>query len=395
MILTRLVRMQLAGLAIATVVGCIVMATVFLRVPEAVGLGRYTVSVAFTHGAQLYDGAEVTYRGDPIGKVTEMEIAEDGIRVTLSLREEVSVPDDVRAEIHSRSAVGEQYVDLVPPAHADSPGTLGTLGEGDAIPVTRTSTPVETGPLLDHVGAFVDSLPARDLNTLLRETGTGLRGRSEDLASLIDNSDDLLLTAEQHVAPTRRLIRDFGPLAGAVNDSGTEFERAAEQMAAVTEVLRAGDQSIAALLDQGPGLAAETTALLEALREPLPAMLGNLDVVAEVLATYQDGVQSILSIYPRAVAMVQSITLPFRDQHLIHLGLANLNDPPACIDGFVPPQQWRDPEDQSMTTTPLVYCQAGSADPRVVRGIRNLPCIRYPGYAAATPELCRRLATGH
>jgi phospholipid/cholesterol/gamma-HCH transport system substrate-binding protein len=391
MILTPMVKMQLRALAIATVIGCVILGTFYLRVPEAVGLNRYTVSVAFSHGAQLYDGAEVTYRGNPIGKVTDMEIAEQGIKVTLSLRDEVSVPDDVRAEIHSRSAVGEQYVDLVPPREVSS----GRLSDGDAIPMAQTSTPIETGPLLDHVGAFVDSLPARDLNRLLRETGAAFRGRSEDLASLIDNSGALLSTAEEHLAPTRRLIRDFEPLAGAVNGTGAEFDRAAQQMAAVTQALRSSDQSLTALLEQGPGLASETTRLLEGVRESLPAMFGSLDVTAEEFATYNDGVENILSIYPGVVAMIQSITLPFQDRNLIHLDLANLNHPAACIEGFLPPQQWRDPADQSLTGTPRVYCKAGPSDPRVVKGARNLPCIRFPGVEAATPAECRRLGTGH
>jgi phospholipid/cholesterol/gamma-HCH transport system substrate-binding protein len=387
MILTRTVKTQLVALAAASLVGTTVLGLVYLRVPEAVGLGRYSVTASFTHGAQLYDGAEVTYEGHPVGKVTDMAIADKGIDVTMSLRNDVSVPGNVLAEIHSRSAVGEQYVDLVPAGDASS-----SLGDGDVIPVDRTSTPVEIGPLLDDVGAFADSLPARDLNRLLREAGAAFHDRREDLASLVDNSAGLIATADEHLGQTRRLIDDFDPFAAAVNDTGPEFDQATRDLAGVTAALRRSDRSIRALLDQGPGLATETTKLLDGLGETMPQLLQDLGIVSEQLAVYHDPFESILSTYPLVTAMIQSITLPFAGSHQIALDLANFNDPPACIDGFIPPDRWRDPADQSPMATPRVYCDIAASDPRVVKGARNLPCLRYPGLTGATAEICRRRA---
>jgi phospholipid/cholesterol/gamma-HCH transport system substrate-binding protein len=389
MILTRTVKRQLVGLSIAFVLGSVVLGMVYLRVPEAIGYQRYGVTAAFVRGAQLYDGAEVTYRGHPIGKVTEMEIADEGILVTLSLREEVGVPADVRAEIHSRSAVGEQYVDLVP---VETSARADTLADGDHIPVKRTTTPVEIGPLLDNVGALVDSLPADDLNALLAEVDTALRGREQDLQTLIDSGGRLVDTAEENLGPTQALLTDFEPLAGAVNTHATELDRATRNLALLTATLRAGDGNLRTLLSGTPDLAEETTLLLKQLDAPLRGLLANLGVFSEQLATYQEPLRDILSTYPRVTAMIQSITLPFEDTHQIALDLANLNDPSACLDGFLPPDQWRDPSDQSTTGTPQVYCDVAQDDPRVVKGAHNLPCVRYPGVTGPTPELCRERA---
>lgn len=390
MILTRTVKLQLIALTAASLIATAFLGLVYLRVPEAVGIGRYSVTAEFTHGAQLYDGAEVTYLGDPVGKVTAMDIADEGIVVTMSLRDDVTMPVDVRAEIHSRSAVGEQYVDLV---RVHTSKSAGRLEDGDVISMERTTTPVEIGTLLDNVGTLLDSLPAKQLNALLRETGAALQGRSDGLGALIDNTEELVATADRHLAQTQRLIDDFAPLAGAVNAKGVEFDRAARNLADVTAALRAGDQDIRALLDQGPGLADETTALLKKLNNPMSVLLRNLGIVAEEFATYNNPLESILSTYPRVTAMLQSIMLPFEDSHQIALDLANLNDPPACVDGFLPPDQWRDPGDTTRAPTPRVYCNIAPDDPRVVKGARNLPCLRHPGLTGATPEICRQKAT--
>lgn len=391
MILTSLVKKQLLGLAIATVVGAVVLGLVYLRVPEAIGYGRYTVTAAFQKGAQLYSGAEVTYRGHPVGKVTAMDIAEEGILVTMRLREEVAVPSNVVAEIHSRSAVGEQYVDLVPASERSSEEPL---VDGDTIPLDRTTTPVEIGPLLDNVGRLVESLPAEDLNVLLGEADDALAGREGDLASIIDSGGRFVGEADAAFEATRVLLRDFEPLAGALNSRSGQLDRATRNLALVTATLRAGDQDLERLLAGGPGLAREATTLLSDLQLPLRSALVNLGVVGEQLATYNSSFRNVLSVYPRLVAAIQSITLPHAETSQIALDLANLNDPPACLEGFLPPSQWRDPADQSKKATPRVYCQAAPDDARVVSGARNLPCVRYPGVRAPTGELCRELGVG-
>jgi len=67
-----------------------------------------------------------------------------------------------------------------------------------------------------------------------------------------------------------------------------------------------------------------------------------------------------------------------------------LHDPPPCLAGFVPPEQWRSPADTSMVDTPGdVFCQLPQDFPNAVRGARNLPCMEYPGRRAPTPDMCR------
>lgn len=389
MILTRTVRFQLIALTVASVLAAAVLGVVFLRVPEAAGVGRYTVTASFSHGASLYEGAEVNYLGSPVGKVAEMKVAEEGILVAMSLRDSVEVPGNVSAAIHSRSAVGEQYIDLVP---ADGTPDVPALGPDDNIPAERTTTPVEIGALLDNVNEFAESLPVEDLNALLRESSLALDGRQEDLAGLIDDGGQLIATANDHVDQTRRLIEDFEPLAGAVNARTGEIERFTASLARVTATLKAGDGDIRALLDDTPDLADETTTFLKQVDPPLRQLLADADTVTELFATYSGGLGNILSIYPKVVAMVQSITAPFAEDGQIALDMANLNDPPACLDGFVPPKKWRDPANQKPQKLGRLYCDIPKNDPRVVKGARNLPCIRYPGLRGATPDICRSLA---
>lgn len=55
----------------------------------------------------------VTYRGSQIGKVTVVDLTANG-RSTLVAGSLSKVPADLKAAVRSMSAVGEQYVDLLP-----------------------------------------------------------------------------------------------------------------------------------------------------------------------------------------------------------------------------------------------------------------------------------------
>ena len=383
---SSLVKKQLIAFLIASAIGIVVLAMTFLRVPETLGFQRYEVDVEFRQGAGLYEGAEVTYLGHPVGKVESMKVDGDRLVARLNLATDTEIPASINAEIHSRSAVGEQYVDLVP---TDS-GVAGeeSLADGDLIPMNRTSAPVEIGPVLDNVYALVESLDEKQLSTLLRETSAGLNGRTGDLQTILDAGGEFIALADDNFEQTAALIRGAGPLLSTINGKSANIRRLTHNLAQVTAELRAGDQDIRALLDRGPEFADTTNVLLDDLESDLPPLLRTTNTVSRLLNLYDPYLRQILSDYPLAVATVQSVTLPAIDDKAVRLTLSNFADPPECIEGFVPPQQWASPFDTSPRKNPLVFCTAPHDDPRAVRGARNIPCPQSPARREGDASEC-------
>src|SRR4029077_15767122 len=134
----------------------------------------------------LYRFANVTYRGVTIGKVTEVNLTENGAEATMSLTATPKVPADLMANVRSMSAVGEQYVDLLPRSEG-----AGFLQDGAVIPLQDTSIPQPVGPMLDRVSALVGSIPKDRLGTLLDETFAGLNGAGDDLQTIVDATSTL------------------------------------------------------------------------------------------------------------------------------------------------------------------------------------------------------------
>lgn len=383
MLLTAFVRKQLVGLAVAGSVALIVLLVHYLKVPAQLGWGTYQVSADFAQGAMLYEGAEVTYLGHPVGRVSDMALSEQGVEVTLRIDDSVAIPGNVQAEIHSMSAVGEQFVDLVPETTS-----TGRLREGARIPREQTSHPLEIGPVLDHVEALVDSLPVREVDRLVVEAGTALQGRDGDLRAILDSGQGLLGEAQGSLRPTKRLIREAGPLLETVESTSPHLERLSSQLAAVTATLRAGDEDLRRLLRDGPGGVGEVTSFVRQVEPELKVLLPQYRDLAELLGLFRGNLAFALSRMPAMLAGVLSNHLPREHEQEAKFTLTNVNDPAPCLKGFLPVAQWRDPADLSVVDTPLLYCAEPSRDPRVVKGARNLPCPNNPAIRTARVEEC-------
>lgn len=136
MMLTRFVRIQLSIFAVLTVIGLVVMSLMYVRLPQLVGIGQYNVTVELASTGGLYPHSNVTYRGNTVGTVKSVTLSPVGVDAVLSIDSGQKIPADVDAAVRSVSAVGEQYVDLVPHENGSADEHL---GDGDVIPLDRTT----------------------------------------------------------------------------------------------------------------------------------------------------------------------------------------------------------------------------------------------------------------
>ena len=111
--LTRFIKRQLVIFSILTVVALLVLGVYYLRIPSLVGIGQYQLKAELPASGGLYPTSNVTYRGITIGKVTSVEPTEKGAEATMSIDSQFKIPLDASANVHSVSAVGEQYLDLL------------------------------------------------------------------------------------------------------------------------------------------------------------------------------------------------------------------------------------------------------------------------------------------
>ncbi|RAV05979.1 virulence factor Mce [Mycolicibacterium sp. GF69] len=385
--LTRFVRNQLIIFTIASVVGMAVMVFSYMQFPTLLGVGRITVKLELPATGGLYRFSNVTYRGVQIGKVLEVRPARDGAVATLSLATSPKIPADTRADVRSVSAVGEQYVDLNPD---DASGPY--LQDGSVIPKQRTTIPQAVGPMLDRASALIDSIPKDRISDLLDESFKGLDGAGYEFGSLLDSSATVVADTNAVADRTRTLIDDSRPLLEGQAQSADAIRSWARSVAGITAQLEANDPQVRTILDIGPGTADEASRLFNDVKATLPVLLANLTAIGEVGVTYNASLEQLLVLFPPYVAATQTVGVSRNNPTGMALGdfTAVMNDPPACTVGFLPPNMWRSPEDETIVETPEgLYCKLPQDSPIGVRGARNYPCMGQPGKRAATVEQCK------
>jgi phospholipid/cholesterol/gamma-HCH transport system substrate-binding protein len=386
--LTRLIRWQLSIFAVLTVFAVTAVALFYLHVPAALGFGNYRVTAEFEASGGLYVNANVTYRGTTIGRVSDVSLTHDhSVEARLRLNDDTPVPYNVTATVKSVSAVGEQYVDLVPPADPSKK----LLRNGSRIDRSHTAISQDVAGLLRAAQDLVNSLDQSRLKDLLREAFTAFDGSGPELARLIQSARLLIEEANNNAADTTALIDQAGPFLDAQIRSGDNITSLADGLARFSTQVRQADPQLRGVLQNAPSAATEATSTFSGLKVPFPVLAANLANVGRIGVIYRKSIEQILVLVPAQTAVLLAIgkQLPLDEGAKADFKL-NLGDPPPCSVGFIPPSQIRSPADETLRELPKdMYCKVPQNDPTVVRGARNYPCQEFPGKRAPTIQLCR------
>jgi phospholipid/cholesterol/gamma-HCH transport system substrate-binding protein len=390
--LKRAIKIQLVIFAVISTVGIAFMFFGYMRAPASFfGVGRYNVTVHLPAAGGLYADGNVTYRGVAVGRIVDVELTDNGAAAVLSLRSGIDIPADLDAEVHSVSAVGEQYIALLP-----RNGEAAPLKNGDVIPASRTSIPPNINSLLASANTGLKAIPGDDLKTVIDESYLAVGGLGPDLSRLLDNAIDLSRGARENLDSFVTLIDKSKPLLDSQTQTSGAIQAWASNLATATTQLKDNDESVAGLLTEGSKSTDEVRMLVDELKPTLPLLLANLVSVGDVALTYRDNIETLLVAVPQAVGNVQGILLANTGTKQDYVGAylsfnLNLNSPPPCTTGFLPVQQQRAPSFQDAPDVPegSFYCRIPQdSQVTTVRGARNLPCAGRPGKRAPTVAMC-------
>jgi phospholipid/cholesterol/gamma-HCH transport system substrate-binding protein len=385
-VLTPFIRRQLTLFGILTVIAIVVLGWYYLRVPTLVGIGQYTLKADLPASGGLYPTANVTYRGITIGKVTDVEPTEQGAQATMSIASRYKIPIDATANVHSVSAVGEQYLDLV---SVGNPGKY--LSPGQTI--TKGTVPAEIGPALDTAYRGLAALPKDKIASLLDETAQAVGGLGPALQRLVDATQAYVGGFKTQISDIHDIIQNSGPILDSQVNTGDAIERWARNLNILAAQAAERDQNIKSILSNAAPTADLVNEIFSGWRESLPQTLANVEILADLLKRYDyPNVEQLVVFLPQGASIAQAVAAPYEKQAMgaLPLGLS-INQPPPCLTGFLPASQWRSPADTSSAPALSgLYCKIPQDTPaNSVRGSRNIPCVGVPGKRAATPRECR------
>lgn len=383
----RLAKIQLSIFAVITVITLSVMAIFYLRLPATFGIGTYGVSADFVAGGGLYKNANVTYRGVAVGRVESVGLNPNGVTAHMRLNSGTAIPSNVTATVRSVSAIGEQYIDLVPPENPSST----KLRNGFRIQRQNTRIGQDVADLLRQAETLLGSLGDTRLRELLHEAFIATNGAGPELARLIESARLLVDEANANYPQVSQLIDQAGPFLQAQIRAGGDIKSLADGLARFTWQLRAADPRLRDTLADAPDAIDEANTAFSGIRPSFPALAASLANLGRVGVIYHKSIDQLLVVFPALFAAIITSAggVPQDEGAKLDFKI-DLHDPPPCMTGFLPPPLVRSPADESVREIPRdMYCKTAQNDPSTVRGARNYPCQEFPGKRAPTVQLCR------
>ena len=302
------VRGRLARVVLLMVVGAVTLSgcdfSVYsLPLPGGAKLGDhpYTVKVEFRDVMDLVPQSSVKVDDVSVGRVDSIKVQGYHAEVTLQLRRSVKLPHNAVAKIRQTSLLGEKFVSLSPPATGASEGRL---GDGDTIPLSRTSRNPEVEEVLGALSLLLNGGGVAQLKMISSELNKALGGREADVRSVLSQLKVFMGQLDTNKDQIVRAIESLNRLAIAVNKQKPSITLALDKLPrAVASINRQRDDLVTMLR----ALAHLSGVATRVIRASKTATVDSLRALAPTLTKLADAGDSL----PKALQVF--LTYPFVD----------------------------------------------------------------------------------
>lgn len=326
------------------------MATQVLTVLQ----GRYSVDAIFPDAGGVFTNQEVTYRGNAVGQVGEMTVVPDGVKLELIIKDDFKIPaEGIEARVMFKSAVGEQFVDLLPATDQEP-----YLEEGDEIPIERTSIPVSTQALLTTTQSVLEGVPPEALAGAINSLAEGLAGEGSDIALLLESMADLSDLFAARAPEVVGILENGTQVGDAFLRSKDDFAAAIHDLITVAEILADNRGNIDRLMNGANLLSDELIQLIRENRDVLNQVIEDLADINEFQA---DKAPAIIELIEKLPLGLERVVKTFESKTgLVRFGLVQDTNNPACDYSNV---NRRPPQDRSPRLPPKNAKCAGAVEP--------------------------------
>jgi phospholipid/cholesterol/gamma-HCH transport system substrate-binding protein len=270
----------LAGVLVA---GCQFDGVGSLPLPlrEGVGDGSTTVTVEMEQIANLVPNAEVKVDDVTVGVVRAADVQNWHAILTVGLNPGVVLPANAEARVGQKSLLGAEYLELARPTNGPA---VGTLRDGDTIPLARTGRYPETEEVLAALSVVLNGGGLQQVRTITTELNAALGGHEQDIQRLIGNLNTLVGTLDRQSADIVRAIEGLNRFSGTLARDNQVLADGLEAIPPALRALNEDREALLAMLRRVGVFGDVAVRVLNASRDDLLANLRQLRPAVQRLA---------------------------------------------------------------------------------------------------------------
>ncbi|AFR47226.1 MlaD family protein [Gordonia sp. KTR9] len=153
------------------------LAIIYLRPP-----GQKTITFEVTDASAIETGQDIRVAGISIGKVSEVALQPDRVKVTARIDEETFVGDQTKMEVRMLTPVGGYAITMIP---------LGREELKSPIPAGRVTVPYSIGDVIQAVPSTTDTVDTTEVNANLDQVAGALDGNDTSLRSIVNGLESV------------------------------------------------------------------------------------------------------------------------------------------------------------------------------------------------------------
>ncbi|MEU3273694.1 MCE family protein [Saccharomonospora sp. NPDC006951] len=242
--------------------------------------GGTTYTADFSEAAGLQTDDEVRVAGIKVGKVTDIELDGDRVRVSFKVKD-AWLGDRTTAAIKIKTLLGQKYVALDPLGDT-------ALDPDDTIPRDRTAAPYDVLEAFRGLSQTVEEIDTQQLAQSFDVLSETFANTPEDVRGALDGLSELSTTIASRDQQLSGLLSNTRQVTQTLADRDAEFTKLLEDGNKLLDELSRREQAISTLLEGSRSLATQLQGLVDDNTGQLDPVLAQLDRLTSMLQRNQE-----------------------------------------------------------------------------------------------------------
>jgi phospholipid/cholesterol/gamma-HCH transport system substrate-binding protein len=245
----------------------------------------------FAEIGALKAGDEVRVAGVSVGKVQDIELQGNKVRVTFKIDKGTAFGTETGADIRVRTLLGSEFLALTP----KGPGQLAT---GATIPLARTIAPYDVVQAFSELSETTDQIDIPVLSEALDTLADVSSQTPEEFRGAIKGVSNLSRNLAARDDQINTLLVNLKKVSGVLNSRNQELVTLFRDSDVLFRAISERRDSIHRLLVSTQSISTQLRGLVKDTRADLLPTLKQLDVVTTMLRKNEASIDEALRVFP-------------------------------------------------------------------------------------------------
>jgi phospholipid/cholesterol/gamma-HCH transport system substrate-binding protein len=249
--------------------------------------GGTTIAAQFTEAGGVKPNDEVRVAGVRVGKVREVELDGDHVRVEMTVDRGVKLGTETSAEVKIKTLLGQKFIML-------KPSGGGELAEGGEIPLARTVSAYDVVDAFSDLARTSERIDTAQLAKALDTLSATFANTPEEVRASLTGLSRLSRNVAARDAQLKKLLQHSQTVTKVLADRNKELITLMRDANKVFQAVQARRNLVHQLLVTAQKLSAQVTALVRENRKDLAPTLQRVNSVLATLVKNQQSLDQTL-----------------------------------------------------------------------------------------------------